>query len=116
MACTAIIIVITDKYYTHMARDFFQKLGVGNLLTILSVIFAAGLFYGKINSTVDEFKTLRSSDISRIEKIETSHEILKNRVNDIEKNNVEVRVDLNYIKLGIEEIKRALNGKAVSGK
>lgn len=99
-----------------MARDFLEKLGMGNLLTILSIIFAAGLFYGKINSTVDEFKTLRTNDLIRIEKLETGHEILKSRVSDIEKNNVEVKVDLNYIKLGIEEIKRTLNSKSISGK
>lgn len=99
-----------------MAQQFLEKIGLGNILSILSIIFAAGLFYGKINSTVDEFKTLRTNDLIRIEKLETNHEILKNRVSDIEKNNVEIKVDLNYIKLGIEEIKRAINSKQIFGK
>lgn len=115
MAFIAIIIVIINKY-SNMAREFLGKLGLGNVITLLSIIFAGGIFYGKLNSTVDEFKSLRTSDLTRIEKIEISHKALEEKVSDIEKNNVEVKVDLNYIKLGIEEIKRALNSKSVSGK
>lgn len=99
-----------------MARELLGKIGLGNVITLLSIIFAAGIFYGKLNSTVDEFKTLRTSDLTRIEKIEISHKALADKVADIEKNNVEVKVDLNYIKLGIEEIKRSINSKLLSSK
>lgn len=93
-----------------------KTLGLGNVINILCMIFAAGLAWGKINSTVDEFKMLRSNDLVRIEKIETNHELLRERVTLIEKTNVGIQVDLQYIKAGIEEIKRSLNSKSVANK
>jgi hypothetical protein len=91
-------------------------IGLGNILNIICIIFACGLAYGKINTTIDEFRSLRSADIIRIDKLEQSHEVLKDRVTNVEKSNIEVKVDLQYIKQGIEEIKRALNNKSSSSK
>jgi len=92
-------------------EKLIKTLGLGNIINILCMVFAAGLAYGKINSTIDEFKMLRSNDLIRIERVENSHEVLKERVTVIEKTNVGIQVDLQYIKAGIEEIKRSLNNK-----
>lgn len=92
-------------------EKLIKTLGLGNIINILCMVFAAGLAYGKINSTIDEFKMLRSNDLIRIERMENSHEVLKERVTVIEKTNVGIQVDLQYIKAGIEEIKRSLNNK-----
>lgn len=92
-------------------EKLIKTLGLGNIINILCMVFAAGLAYGKINSTIDEFKMLRSNDLIRIERMENSHEVLKERVTVIEKANVGIQVDLQYIKAGIEEIKRSLNNK-----
>lgn len=101
-----------NKYY-NMAQSVLEKIGLGNILSILSVIFAAGLFYGKINTTTDEFKTLRVGDLARIEKIEISNELLKDKVHNLEKNNVQLSSDIKYIVSSIDEIKKLLQVKSI---
>lgn len=99
-----------------LMSSIVKTLGVGNVINILCMIFAAGLAWGKINSTVDEFKMLRANDLARIEKVESAHDSLKEKVTVIEKANVGIQVDLQYIKAGIEEIKRSLNTKPTANK
>lgn len=101
---------------TTMAKDFLTRIGLGNIINMLCIIFACGVFYGKINTTVDEFKMLRGGDIARIEKVESAQDALKERITNVEKQNIEFRVDLQYIKNGIDELKRAVTGKNVAVK
>lgn len=100
----------------NIMSNIVKTIGIGNILNILAIVFAAGLAWGKIENTVDEFKMLRANDLARIEKIENAHEHLKERVTVIEKTNVGIQVDLQYIKAGIEEIKRTLDSKNVASK
>ena len=87
----------------------FKSFGTSNIVTILSIVFACGLGWGKIEKTIEEFKIIRNGDIHRIEKVENAHEILKEKITSVEKNNLTISVDLNYIKSGIEEIKQAIS-------
>lgn len=91
-----------------------KAFGLSNFITILSIIFACGLGWGKINSTVDEFKTIRAADIVRIEKMEISHELLKEKVHGLEKNHVQLASDVKYIVSSIDEIKKLLQTRNIS--
>lgn len=88
-----------------------KAFGISNFITILSIIFACGLGWGKINNTVDEFKTIRAADIVRIEKMEISHELLKEKVHGLEKNHIQISSDVKYIVSSIDEIKKLLQSK-----
>lgn len=85
-----------------------KNFGIGNLVNIICIIFAAGLAWGKIENTIDEFKTLRDNDMQRIQRIEYKQESLAEKVSSLEKNEGIIKNDLGYIKQSIDEVKSIL--------
>jgi len=90
---------------------FIQEISFGTILTLISVVAAISIAWGKIEYTTAEFKTTRNEDLKRVEKVEISHEVIKERISNIEKTTAILHTDISYIKSGIEEIKQALKGK-----
>lgn len=91
---------------------FNTEISIGSILTFITIVVACSLSWGKMNGTVDEFKTLRDGDLRRIEKVEVNHEILKEKVSGIEKHNVQLGADIKYIILSIDEIKKLIRDKS----
>jgi hypothetical protein len=91
-----------------------KSFGTSNIVTILSIVFACGLGWGKIEKTIEEFKIIRNGDIHRIEKVEISQENLKDKFHSLEKNQIQISTDIKYIVLSIDEVKKLLQNKNIA--
>lgn len=95
-----------------MARPSFTPIiSLGNTLTILSMIVAVVLSWGRMDGTLNEMKLLRENDLNRITRVENAQDVLRERVAVIEKQTIEMNVDLRYIRTSLEDIKTVLKGK-----
>jgi hypothetical protein len=81
---------------------------MGSIITMITVLITVTLSWGKISNTVDEVMSLRAIDIKRIEKVEDRIFDAETRITNEEKAGITYRIDIQYIKQGIEEIKQTL--------
>ena len=88
------------------------SLSLGSILTILTMLVSLTLGYAKINSTIDDMTLLRSMDMKRVEKVENITDKLQTRIEKIENQNIEFKIDIQYIKAGVTEIQAVLKQKS----
>lgn len=89
-----------------------MSFSLGNIITIITLIVGIAIGWGKTTSTINEMQQLRSMDLKRIEKVEQVNETMQYRVFSIEKQNIEFKIDLQYIKAGVTEIQAVLKQKS----
>ena len=85
--------------------SLIKDISFGNILTIITIIFAAGLSYGTFTNSAKEQNILRSIMERRIEIVETNTKLLETKINELNNRSAVLNADLDYIRKGIDELK-----------